>query len=78
VEQPRRALDVREEKSDRSGGEIAPHKRHHAPAQGLRHGGRAGHSPGYTSYGGETLACCRADARTRTGDLLITRDRNGA
>ncbi len=36
LEQPRRALDVGEEKGDRSGGEITPHRRHHASKQDAR------------------------------------------
>ena len=40
VQELRRALHVGEEESDGSRGEITPHKRHHAPKQGLRHGGR--------------------------------------
>ena len=40
VQQLRRALDVREEEGDGPGRKIGPHKRHHAPKQGPRHGRR--------------------------------------
>jgi hypothetical protein len=42
VQEPRRALDVREEEGDGSGGEIASHHRHDAREPGFCHARNSG------------------------------------